>query len=192
VQVLCIGCSTGGPEALTTVLKNLPAGGSLPIFVVQHMPPFFTTAFAAQLARDTGRPCREASNGEVAVPGTCYLAPGGYHMSVGFASARVILKLDQGPEENFCRPSVDVLFRSVAACFGSATLALVLTGMGKDGVLGAKAIVRRGGRVLVQDEASSVVWGMPGAVARAGLACAVLPLADIGGKVNTMICGARA
>jgi two-component system chemotaxis response regulator CheB len=108
-------------------------------------------------------------------------------MSVGFASARVILKLDQGPEENFCRPSVDVLFRSVAACFGSATLALVLTGMGKDGVLGAKAIVRRGGRVLVQDEASSVVWGMPGAVAQAGLASEVLPLAQLGPRLGALI-----
>ncbi len=178
-EVLAIGCSTGGPDALTTLLAGLPADLGVPIVIVQHMPPVFTRLFAQRLDRASGLSVREAEHGDELRPGLALLAPGDWHLSVGRRSGKLIAALDQSPQENFCRPAVDVLFRSVAAMFGGNSLAVVLTGMGHDGRSGAEDIVRAGGSVLAQDEATSVVWGMPGAVSNAALTEEVLPLARL-------------
>ncbi|GAB2462077.1 protein-glutamate methylesterase/protein-glutamine glutaminase [Jatrophihabitans fulvus] len=174
-KVLAIGCSTGGPQALAGVLEALPASFPVPVVVVQHMPPVFTAQFAARLDRSCKVRVLEAQGGEVLAPGTVYIAPGDFHMELE-ASATPVVRLNQKPAVCFCRPAVDVLFASVAACFGAATLAVVLTGMGHDGREGARRISTAGGSVLVQDERTSVVWGMPGAIAAAGLADEILPL----------------
>jgi two-component system chemotaxis response regulator CheB len=178
-QVLALGASTGGPDALETVLTGLPAAFALPVLVVQHMPAGFTRQFAQRLASRSALDVREAVDGDVVAPGTVLLAPGGLHMRVEASGKSRVVRLDDGTPENFCRPSVDVLFRSVAACYGDAALAVVLTGMGADGMRGAADLVDAGSEVLIQDEASSTVWGMPGAVSKAGLASATLPLSGI-------------
>ena len=185
-RLLAIGCSTGGPQALTAVLQALPAAFPLPVVVVQHMPPLFTAQFAARLDRICAVHVVESAGRERLAPGTVYIAPGDYHLEVRPDGAELATRLHQGPQVSFCRPSVDVLFASVAAAVGGAVLAAVLTGMGTDGRDGAGKIVARGGRVLVQDEESSVVWGMPGAIAAAGLADAVLPLDQIGPTITTL------
>ncbi len=179
IEVVTIGVSTGGPNALAAVMGALPADLRVPIVVVQHMPPMFTKLLADRLSAGSPLTIREAAGGETLVPGQVWIAPGDHHMAVTRSAAGVKLKLSQGPPENSCRPAVDVLFRSVAETYGPAAVAVVLTGMGQDGLIGASWIKERGGTVLAQDEPSSVVWGMPGYVVRAGLADRVLPLGEV-------------
>ena len=180
--LLAIGVSTGGPAALDVLLPALPASFPLPVLIVQHMPELFTKLFAQRLDGRCRLRAREAAEGDPVRPGTICIARGNWHMEV-LAASRLgqppTLHLNQGPLENHCRPAVDVLFRSAAAVYGAGVLALVLTGMGSDGLIGCRAIRDRGGSVLAQDEATSTVWGMPGAVANAGLAQSVLPLQAI-------------
>ena len=192
-RCLLVGASTGGPKAIGDVLAGL--GGSLqyvPIVVVQHMPPIFTAVFAEHLSAQIGSPVREAREGEELASGRVYVAPGGRHMGLARdAAQRPVIRLDDGPPVNFCRPAVDVLFRDGAAVFGASALAIVLTGMGSDGFHGAKALAGAGAVVIAQDEATSTVWGMPGHVARAGLAQEVLPLEAIAPAIKTMLGGGR-
>lgn len=176
---IAIGASTGGPRALAEVLGPLPADFPVPIVVAQHMPALFTRHLADGLESQCELRVREAEHGTLLEPGTVWIAPGDHHLTVGRDGGRLRLWLDQGPPENACRPSVNPLFRSVAATFGHTALGIVLTGMGQDGLEGAARIRAGHGQVLVQDEASSVVWGMPGAIARAGHADKVLRLDDI-------------
>ena len=181
--MVCVGTSTGGPNALVEVFKRLPADFPLPILIVQHMPPVFTAMLAERLTTLGGVPVREAAEGLRVLPGNAYIAPGGKHMEVRRMGLNLFLHLQEEPPENSCRPSVDVLFRSAALAYGPHILAVVMTGMGQDGLRGCEWIKERGGRVLAQDEASSVVWGMPGYVAQAGLADSVLPLNQIAGEI---------
>ncbi|AGZ46370.1 protein-glutamate methylesterase/protein-glutamine glutaminase [Actinoplanes friuliensis] len=176
VDILAIGSSTGGPDALTKVLQGLPPDLPVPIVVTQHMPPVFTRMFAERLDRSTPLRVVEAGDGMELAPGTCYIAPGDKHLVLQRRSTATLTQLSGAPPENSCRPAVDVMFRSVASLFGAAAFATVLTGMGYDGRGGAKVLREAGAEVLAQDEASSVVWGMPGAVVGAGLADEVLPL----------------
>jgi len=178
--VILIGASTGGPPALLKLFAALRGAVEQPILLTQHMPPTFTALLAEQLTRAGDRPCAEAKDGDRIRPGHCYVAPGGWHMTVARESAMPVLRLNQDPPENFCRPAVDPLFRTAARVFGSGALGVILTGMGSDGALGCEALARAGGHFIVQDEASSVVWGMPGAAAATGLAGGVLPLDQIG------------
>ena len=179
IEVLAIGTSTGGPNALADVFRSLPAQLTVPILIVQHMPPMFTRLLAERLSAKYSIPVQEAVAGATLEPGVAWIAPGDYHMTVSREGLHVKLRLNQDPPENSCRPAVDVLLRSVAKTFGAATLAVILTGMGQDGLRGCEAVREAGGQILVQDEATSVVWGMPGYVARAGLADRVLPLCSI-------------
>jgi two-component system chemotaxis response regulator CheB len=190
-EVVAIGVSTGGPNALAAVIPALPAGLGVPVLIVQHMPPIFTRMLAERLASLSRRPAREARDGEVLEGGVVYLAPGDYHMRVTNDLGRASVHLDQRPPESSCRPAVDPLFESVAALYGPAALGVILTGMGKDGLRGAGLIRAAGGRVLVQDEATSVVWGMPGYVATAGLADEVLPLDDMAAAIARRVRGQR-
>lgn len=178
-EVVAVGCSTGGPDALTKVLSTIPADFPLPIVVVQHMPRVFTKMFADRLDRSVPMRVVEARDSMPLARGTVYIAPGEHHMEVVRRGTLVATRLHDGPPENSCRPAVDVLFRSVAKVYGKSTLAVILTGMGSDGRLGCEKLVDTGAEVIVQDEPSSVVWGMPGSVATAGLAHAVLPLDQI-------------
>jgi two-component system chemotaxis response regulator CheB len=178
--VLAIGCSTGGPDALASVLPSLPADLPVPVVIVQHMPPVFTRLLANRLDAQCRLAVTEAQHGDAVVPGRVLIAPGGFHLAVRRQGTSVVAELTEDPPENFCRPAVDVLFRSVASAYGDRTLAAVLTGMGRDGERGAKVIGDAGGEIYVQDDATSVVWGMPGAVAGAGLADKILPLPQIG------------
>ena len=181
--VLVIGSSTGGPEALARVLPLLPATLPVPVLLVQHMPPVFTRQFAQRLDRLSALRVVEAADGSPLIPGVAHLAPGDHHLVVrshGRApNAGLQTGLNQGPPENFCRPAVDPLFRSAVTAYDGAVLAVVLTGMGADGRNGASEIRAAGGTVIVQDQATSVVWGMPGAIAQAGLADEILPLERI-------------
>lgn len=177
--VVVIGVSTGGPNALAVVLPQIPKDFPLPIALVQHMPPMFTTLLAERLNQQSAITVVEAKGGEVLMPGVAYLAPGNFHLVLQRRGTQVVTALQQDPPENSCRPSVDVLFRSAAQVYGAEVLGVVLTGMGQDGLRGSEVICGQGGHVVVQDEATSVVWGMPGFVAHAGLADRVLPLADI-------------
>ncbi|MBM3521645.1 MAG: chemotaxis response regulator protein-glutamate methylesterase [Alphaproteobacteria bacterium] len=188
-HILAIGSSTGGPQALVTMLSALPRSFTAPIVVTQHMPATFTAILAEHLGRATNRVAQEGIDGESLNPGRIYVAPGGQHMIVEKRSAETVIRLTQEPPENFCRPAVDPMFRSVAGVFGPSTLAVVLTGMGSDGARGGKVIADAGGTVIAQDEATSVVWGMPGATAQAGACCAVLPLADIAPMVARLFTG---
>jgi two-component system chemotaxis response regulator CheB len=174
--VLVIGSSTGGPEALASVLPKLPASLPVPVLLTQHMPPVFTTQFAQRLDRLSALRVVEAVDGAPLLPGTVHLAPGDRHLVVRTTPRGPVTALTQDPPENFCRPAVDPLFRSAATAFSGAVLAVVLTGMGSDGRAGAGDVRAAGGTVLVQDQATSVVWGMPGAVSQAGYADDVLPL----------------
>jgi two-component system chemotaxis response regulator CheB len=174
--VLVIGSSTGGPEALARVLPALPASLPVPVLVVQHMPPVFTRQFAQRLDRLSALRVVEAVDGTPLTPGTVHLAPGDHHLVIRSTGRRLATALNQAPPENFCRPAVDPLFRSAVAAFDGAVLGVVLTGMGSDGRAGAGEIRAGGGHVVVQDQATSVVWGMPGAIAQAGLADEILPL----------------
>jgi two-component system, chemotaxis family, protein-glutamate methylesterase/glutaminase len=183
VDVVAIGVSTGGPNALAEVFRALPADLPVPILIVQHMPPMFTRMLAERLAANGKVPVEEATSGIALRPGRAWIAPGDFHMTIVRDGLQVRTSLNQEPPENSCRPAVDPLFRSVAKVFGPNCLAVVLTGMGQDGKRGCEAIREKGGQVVVQDEATSVVWGMPGAVARAGLADKALPLAMIGAEI---------
>jgi two-component system, chemotaxis family, protein-glutamate methylesterase/glutaminase len=174
--VLVVGSSTGGPEALAKVLPQLPQSLAVPVLLVQHMPPVFTRQFAQRLDRLSPLRVVEAVDGTPLLPGTVHLAPGDHHLVVRGGARGPHTSLNQGPPESFCRPAVDPLFRSVVAAYDGAVLAVVLTGMGSDGRNGAAEIRAAGGTVLVQDQATSVAWGMPGAISQAGLADEVLPL----------------
>lgn len=189
-KLIVIGTSTGGPQALATMLESLsPHLDSVPVVIVLHMPPAFTSVVAGQIERATGRQTTAAANGERPRPGRIYFAPGDKHLRiVKIGDAMALCYLD-APPENFCRPSVDVLFRTAASAYGSGVLGIVLTGMGVDGLNGARAIVDSGGSVIVQDEETSVVWGMPGSIAREGLAAAVLPPVEIAGAVAGLLRG---
>lgn len=178
-EVILIGVSTGGPTALHEIMPEFPAGFAAPVLIVQHMPPLFTRLLAERLAARARIPVVEAAQGMPVEPGTAYIAPGDYHMRVAGQPGRVRITLDQGPQENSCRPAVDALFRSAGEVWGPTALGLILTGMGSDGLLGCESLRARGAHILAQDEATSVVWGMPGFVARAGLADRVLPLREI-------------
>jgi two-component system chemotaxis response regulator CheB len=192
-RALVVGSSTGGPQALNVVLSTMgPVLERGPILITQHMPPTFTAILAEQLARTTHYRVHEAAAGEPVLPGTIYIAPGGRHMTVADHGATPTIVVADGPPINLCKPSVDPLFASAAAVWGPKLLALMLTGMGHDGLDGAKELVNAGGHVIAQDEATSVVWGMPGQVAHAGLCSAVLPLADIGPRISRMFAGERA
>ncbi len=185
-EVLVIACSTGGPDALSRVLPSLPASFPVPVLVTQHMPPVFTAQLAERLDRLSPLSVREATDGETLQAGHVLIAPGDHHLRLSRRGDRARAQLDQGPRENFCRPAADPLLTSAAAGFGAGVVAVVLTGMGQDGLLGCRAVVDAGGRVVVQDEATSVVWGMPGAVAGAGLAHDVLPLDQIASRLVTL------
>ena len=192
-RMLLVGASTGRPQALRNLIPQLASVcDRVPVLITQHMPPTFTTIMAEHLARASGRPAHEPHDGEPIRPGTIYLAPGGRHMQVERRGRLPVVALDDGPLVNFCRPAVDPLFASAAQVWGGAVLALVLTGMGADGARGAATIAAAGGSVVAQDEASSVVWGMPGTVARAGLCSAVLPLDRIAPKLVDLFAGAGA
>jgi two-component system, chemotaxis family, protein-glutamate methylesterase/glutaminase len=191
-RVLLIGSSTGGPQALMTLVGEIGAViDRFPVLITQHMPPTFTTILAEHLARASHRPAREAVDGEVVKAGHIYLAPGGRHMRVVRHGTEAAIALDDGPPVNFCKPAVDPLFTSAIDVWQGATLAVVLTGMGSDGMRGGKDIVAAGGSVIAQDEASSVVWGMPGAAANAGICAAVLPLGQIAPKLVRLFSGDR-
>ena len=181
-RLLAIGSSTGGPEALSTLFSSLPVL-PVPVAVVQHMPPLFTKQFAARLDRQYDFQVVEATHGDVLRPGTVTIAPGDFHLEVVSEPRGLVARLTQAPPENYCRPAVDVLFRSAVAAVGPAVLGVVLTGMGSDGCRGAQQVVDRGGSVIAQDQSTSVVWGMPGAVAGAGLAEQILPLTEIGPEI---------
>ncbi|HUA14142.1 MAG TPA: chemotaxis response regulator protein-glutamate methylesterase [Verrucomicrobiae bacterium] len=183
VHIVAIGVSTGGPDALAHVVPSLPAELPVPIVIAQHMPPIFTGLLAARLSAKGNLPVRECVPGEPVQPGCAFLAPGDFHMVLEKEGGRTCLRTNRKEKENFCRPSVDVLFRSVARVYGPRALAVVLTGMGQDGLKGCEALHQAGARICVQDEASSVVWGMPGYVARAGLADKILPLGQIAAEI---------
>jgi two-component system chemotaxis response regulator CheB len=191
-RALLIGSSTGGPQALMSVVGEIgPLIDRFPVLITQHMPPTFTTILAEHLARASNRPAREAVDGEVVKAGHIYLAPGGRHMRVVRQGAEPVIVLDDGPPVNFCKPAVDPLFTSAVDVWQAAVLAVVLTGMGSDGMRGGKDIVAAGGSVIAQDEATSVVWGMPGAAANAGICAAVLPLNQIAPKLTKLFSGDR-
>jgi two-component system chemotaxis response regulator CheB len=175
-KVLVIGVSTGGPTALGEMLPELPASFPLPVLLVQHMPPLFTRLLAERLDAACPLKVEEAVQGQAIEPGKILIAPGDFHMKIASTAAGMQVCLDQSPRQNSCRPAVDALFVSVAELYGGAVLAVILTGMGQDGLHGVEILRARGARILAQDEASSVVWGMPGAVVNAGFADRVLPL----------------
>jgi two-component system, chemotaxis family, protein-glutamate methylesterase/glutaminase len=183
VDILAVGASTGGPNALVKIIPALPADFHIPVLVVQHMPPMFTSLLAVRLDGMSKLRVHEGKNGERLKDGHVWIAPGDYHMVVSTEIHDRKIALNKDAPENSCRPSVDSLFRSVAACFGSHVLAVVLTGMGSDGTRGAEAIRRAGGSVIVQDESSSVVWGMPGSIVSAGLADKICPLDGIAAEI---------
>jgi two-component system, chemotaxis family, protein-glutamate methylesterase/glutaminase len=191
-RALLIGSSTGGPQALMALVTELGAViDRFPVLITQHMPPTFTTILAEHLARSSHRPAREAVDGEIVKAGQIYLAPGGRHMRVVRHGAEVAIALDDGPPVNFCKPAVDPMFTSAIDVWQGGIMAVVLTGMGSDGTRGGKEIVAAGGSVIAQDEATSVVWGMPGAAAHAGICAAVLPLNQIAPKLVRLFAGDR-
>lgn len=178
-QCLAIGSSTGGPQALPVLLRAIGPQKSYPIFITQHMPPAFTAILAEHLEQASFMPAGEAKDGEEVVAGRIYVAPGNYHMLIEQKGAGKYIRLTQDPPENFCRPAVDPMLRSLSEAYKGKVLTIILTGMGQDGTAGMKILSARGGVAIAQDEASSVVWGMPGALVQAGLASAVLPLQQI-------------
>lgn len=190
-RILVVGSSTGGPQALFELTKSIaPSVGNIPVVITQHMPPTFTSILAEHISNSCGKPCKEAEHGEVILPGHLYVAPGGKHLILEKGAAGLCAKLDDGPAINFCKPAVDPMFSSAVEIFKSATLGVILTGMGADGRAGARDIADAGGNVIAQDKETSVVWGMPGAAAEAGVCAAVLPLAQIGPRVVRAISGA--
>ena len=187
VRAVVLGCSTGGPEALSRVIERITEPLPVPLLVVQHMPAVFTRQLAHRLDRLGPSSVYEATHGQVLEPGGVYIAPGDTHLEVEGTAGRYRAKITHGAPVNFCRPSVDVLFRSALSVVGSELLAVILTGMGADGKVGAGAVADAGGTVVVQDEESSVVWGMPGATATAGYAHRVLPISEIGHTISGIV-----
>lgn len=185
--VVAIGVSTGGPNALQELIPRIPATLRVPILIVQHMPPLFTKLLAERLNAQSQVPVVEAVEGQDVLPGHIYIAPGGLHMEVKRVIGRTFLTFNEGPLENSCRPAVDVLFRSVAKVYGAEALAVMLTGMGQDGLIGCQHITQVGGSVIAQDRSGCAVWGMPGAVVDAGLASAVLPLEAIAAEIGACL-----
>lgn len=192
IEIVAIGVSTGGPDALAAILPTLPRDFPVPIVIVQHMPPEFTRRLAEQLRSKSVISVSEGATNDLIFPGHAWLAPGGHHMLVIRKEPGARLQMTTSAPENYCRPSVDVLFRSVASAYGAGTLAVVLTGLGQDGLRGCEQIRAAGGQVLVQDEASSVVWGMPGAVAKAGMADQIVPLKQLGEEITRRAMSNRA
>ncbi|MDY0029031.1 MAG: chemotaxis response regulator protein-glutamate methylesterase [Pseudobdellovibrionaceae bacterium] len=178
-EILAIGSSTGGPNALFELIPNFK-GIQIPIIITQHMPPTFTRILAEHIEQQTGVKAVEGAEGMPLLPGRIHIAPGGYHMLLKKNGPSTVITLNDGPMENFCRPAVDPMFRSAIKIYGEKIMAVILTGMGQDGMLGARDVIAAGGRVIAQDEATSIVWGMPGAVALDGSCSAVLPLKEIG------------
>ena len=192
-RILLIGASTGGPQALNAVVSGLGAVIDLaPVLITQHMPRAFTSILAEHLSRASRHVAREAEDGEPVRSGRIYLAPGGRHMRVTRRDGNPVIALDDGPLINFCRPAIDPLFESAAAVWGSWVLGVVLTGMGSDGLQGATRIVESGGSVIAQDEITSVIWGMPGSVAEAGLCSQLLPLAEMAPAIVRLFAGRAA
>ncbi|WP_428698394.1 protein-glutamate methylesterase/protein-glutamine glutaminase [Stappia sp.] len=189
-RIVAIGSSTGGPQALQQVFTDIgTAIREVPVVVTQHMPPTFTAILAEHIAKAALRPAKEAADGEVLKPGHIYVAPGGLHMTIVKDGGQPVARLTDSAPVNFCKPAVDPLFDSVAKVYGSAVLAVVLTGMGHDGAAGIRTISAGGGSVIAQDEATSVVWGMPGAAAQTGLCCDILPITRIGPKIAGLLSG---
>ena len=178
IEAICIGISTGGPAALMYIFESIKRPLPVPIFIVQHMPPKFTEILANRLTEVGVIPVEEPYEGQEAIPGKAYIAPGGRHMALERQGSKVIMKINDDPPENSCRPAADVLFRTAAHVYGSKLLAAVLTGMGSDGLNGSMEIVNKSGCVIAQDEESSVVWGMPGAVVKANLVDGIYALND--------------
>lgn len=191
-KVLLIGSSTGGPQALMALVAEIgPVIDRFPVLITQHMPPTFTTILAEHLARTSKRPAHEAVDGETVKPGRIYLAPGGRHMRIVRHGIDAAIALDDGPPINFCKPAVDPMFTSAIDVWQGSVMSVILTGMGSDGMRGGKDVVAAGGSVIAQDEATSVVWGMPGAAANAGICAAVLPLNQIAPKLVRVFSGDR-
>jgi len=186
-EIIAIGSSTGGPQALFTVLGAIKPGAiPQPILITQHMPATFTTILGEHISRISGWKAAEAQDGEVIRPNRIYIAPGDFHMVVESRGVEKVLRINKNPPENFCRPAVDPMLRSLSAAYGKRVLAVILTGMGSDGLRGGQTLTAAGGTVIAQDEPSSVVWGMPGAAATGGICSAVLPLAEISGYIQKM------
>ncbi len=183
VDIVVIGTSTGGPNALSTVLPKIPEDFPVPILIVQHMPPIFTSHLAERLNQLSKIHVHEAADGELLVPGGAWIAPGNFHLTIRRQGTQLKAVLNQETPENSCRPAVDVLFRSAAELFGASVLSVIMTGMGQDGARGCGVVRQAGGRVVVQDEATSVVWGMPGAVVNAGHAHQIVPIQRIAGEI---------
>ncbi|MEM8985482.1 MAG: chemotaxis response regulator protein-glutamate methylesterase [Pseudomonadota bacterium] len=182
-EIIAIGSSTGGPQALSKVLGDIGKRVSVPILITQHMPKMFTAILAEHISKSAGRPCEEAKDGETISNGRIYLAPGDFHMRVVDKGGRKCLQLSQDPPINYCRPAVDPMFESVAQHYGASALGVVLTGMGNDGADGGRQISQAGGALIAQDEATSVVWGMPGATAHTGACHKVSPLGQVGADI---------
>lgn len=185
-EILAIGSSTGGPQALFQVISDI-GEINIPIVITQHMPETFTKILAQHISQKTNRDAQEASDGMPILPGKIYVAPGGKHLLFEKNGGQLVAKLDDGPQENFCKPAVDPMLRSLVKIFDKRILCAILTGMGQDGLLGAQEVVAKGGNVIAQDEPTSVVWGMPGAVATKGICSAVLPLNEIGKHIKSAI-----
>jgi two-component system, chemotaxis family, protein-glutamate methylesterase/glutaminase len=191
-RLLAVGSSTGGPQALFTLVQGLGKTLNAPVVLTQHMPATFTPILAEHIGKLGGLPCAEARDGEPLHAGRIYLAPGNYHLLVNGARGSLTARLSSDPPENFCRPSVDPMLRSAAAACDGRVLVAMLTGMGQDGLAGTRCVIDAGGSAVAQDEATSVVWGMPGAVAQAGLCNAILPLPRIAAKLLDLLRAARA
>ncbi len=182
-KILVVGSSTGGPQALFELFKGLHGKIDVPIVVTQHMPPTFTTILAQHITRSSGIPAAEAADGDALEPGKILIAPGDYHMLLKKRDDKIVAKLNQDPPVNYCRPAVDPMMQSVVDIYGNKAFGVILTGMGYDGKKGAMALAEAGGTVYAQDEETSIVWGMPGAVAEAGICSAVLPLTQLAPKI---------
>ncbi len=185
-SIVAIGSSTGGPQALFEVIKSFK-DFDVPIVITQHMPATFTKILAEHIEQQTGVPTHEGAEGMAVEKGHAYVAPGGFHMKIVKNDEQLSIAIDSGPPENFCKPAVDPMFRSLIDIFDQKILGVILTGMGHDGLNSAKLLVEKGGRLIAQDEATSVVWGMPGAVAQAGICNAVMPLSEIGPHVRQIV-----
>ncbi|HUB16593.1 MAG TPA: chemotaxis response regulator protein-glutamate methylesterase [Acetobacteraceae bacterium] len=186
-KLLAVGSSTGGPQALFSLVQGLGRAPKVPVVLTQHMPATFTPILAQHITKLGGLPCAEATDGEALLAGKLYLAPGDRHLLVETARGALRARLSSDPPENFCRPSVDPMLRSAAAACDGRVLVAMLTGMGQDGLGGTRRVIDAGGTAVAQDEATSVVWGMPGAVAQAGLCTAVLPLPRIAAKLLELL-----
>ena len=185
--VIAIGASTGGPNALFELIENLPKPLRVPVVITQHMPPMFTAILAEHIGKRSGLKAYEGTDRMIVEAGCIYVAPGGRHMEIMRTGGQIRLRLTDAPPENFCRPSVNPMLRSVAEVWGKATLGIMLTGMGSDGLEGAREVVAVGGTMLAQDQASSVVWGMPGAIVNAGLAAEILPLSGLASAIGCLL-----